>query len=317
MVMNEFVFSYTTGHIVLTSTGTPNPNAWQRTNYNGGNLLANVNTGNKLPGISLSGGIDDAIAEDDGYIPNGPYNSNPTYTYRDNVTKIIGKHNLQFGAYFVAAQKNELSGTVPSVNGFLTFSNTAPGTSGNPFADLLLGNIANFAQASAQAKYYNRYKILEPYFQDDFHATKRLTLNLGIRFSLFGTYRERYHQAFNFDPAAWSLANAPLVDDVNGNNTGGFGGALYGGGNPFNGMVQCGGEGGRLSVPVFPDAGVPGPPKEGCMRGPLSTPAPRMGFAFDPRGDGKPAIRGGYEIFFEPPNGNGANPEALENSPPL
>ena len=35
-----------------------------------------------------------------GYLPNGPYNSNPTYTYRDNVTKIIGKHNLVFGGLF-------------------------------------------------------------------------------------------------------------------------------------------------------------------------------------------------------------------------
>ena len=304
-LLNEFVFSYTTDHITLTSTGTPDPNAWKRPPGLGiGSLFPATDNGGKLPGVQLPGGFGGAygsegFGQDPGYIPNGPYNSNPTYTYRDNVTKIIGRHNLVFGAYFVAAQKNELSGAEPSVNGFINFDNSSPISTGNGFADLLLGNVANFAQASAQPKYYNRYKILEPYFQDDFHATKKLTLNLGLRISLFGTYRERYHQAFNFDPNSWNPANAPLVDDANGTVTGQAGALI--GGDPFNGMVQCGVNG----VPV------------GCMKGHLFNPAPRIGFAYDPLGDGRWAIRGGYGIFYDHTNGNESNTEALESSPPL
>jgi len=77
---------------------------------------------------------------------------------------------------------------------------------------LLLGNIAQYQQWNLEPKYYNRYRIVEPYFQDDWKVTKRLTLNLGLRLSLYGTYRERYRHAFNFDPSAFTTANAPIID---------------------------------------------------------------------------------------------------------
>ncbi len=289
-LLNEFVMSYDTDHIVLTNVGN-----WKRApNVTIGALFQNGFNG-ALPGINL---LDSGTAygggfnQDAGYIPNGPYNANPTYTLRDNVNKIIGKHNLTIGAYFVAAEKNELgfelgAGAVP---GFLTFDNSNGGfSSGNSFADLLLGNISSFGQQSSNPKYYNRYKILEPYFQDDFHVTNKLTLNLGLRVSMFGTYREIKHQAYNFNPAAYVFGQTTVNPDQTVS------------GNPFNGMVQCG----VGSVPA------------GCMSGHLFNPAPRLGFAYDPKGDGKWAIRGGYGIFFEHTNGNEANTEVLEGSPPL
>ncbi len=291
-LLNEFVFSYTTDHIDLTNTG-----AWRRPDGLPIGDLFGGNGDGILPGYNLVTDLyGGGFGQDAGYIPNGPYNSNPTYTYRDNVSKIIGKHNLQFGAYFVAGQKNELGGELGagSIPGYLTFDDTSGVTSGNAFADLLLGYIGSFGQQDRRIKYYNRYKIVEPYFQDDFHVTNHLTLNLGLRISLFGTYRERYHQAFNFDPSKYQAGATTLNDDgsVNG---------LFINGLP-NGIVQCG-----------VTAGVP----DSCIKGHLFNPAPRIGFAWDPRGDGKTAIRGGYGVFFEHANGNEANSESLENSPPL
>jgi hypothetical protein len=94
---------------------------------------------------------------------------------------------------------------------------------------------------------------------------------------------------------------APKID-VTGNKTGQEGALIL---TPsttaFDGMVQCG-------VGVVP---------RGCLNGHLFNPAPRLGFAWDPLGNGKMAVRGGYGIFFEHTNGQEANSESLEASPPL
>ena len=301
-LLNEFVFSYTTDHIGLTDLG-----AWKRpagTTF--GSIFPGADRG-VIPGINLQdpAGVYGNFGEDAGYIPNGPYNSNPTYSYHDNLSRLVGKHNLQFGAYFQAVQKNELGGELAagSYPGYISFNpGVAQVTTGNPFADLLLGYMSSFGQQNATVKYYNRYKMLEPYFNDDWRVTDRLTLNLGVRVSLFGTYREKEHQAFNFDPAHYVAgqttvdASSDVVSFLTKDNLAPSVTDLP------NGIVQCG---------VTP--GVP----VGCMTGHLFNPAPRVGFAWDPRGNGKTAVRGGYGIFFEHGNGNEANTESLENSPPL
>ena len=310
-VLNEFVAGYSANHIVMQNVGPSQRPA----GYNLG-LFQNGFGGNRLPGVILNGGnqYPSGIGLDTGYVPNGPVNSNPSYTYRDNVSKIIGKHNLTMGGYFVASQKNEIPQVNPSVNGLITldtsFSNSTTGTSstGNPFADLLSSNLSSFQQASGQGKYYLRYKIFEPYFQDDWRITPRLTLNLGLRISLFGTIYGRLDVPgagipYNFDPAKYDFTPGATVINLDGTVGGTYMNpynTLPGLNGSFNGIVKCGA------------AGIP----TGCAQGHLFNPAPRLGFAYDPFGDGKWAIRGGYGVFFEHTNGNEAVATQLEGSPP-
>lgn len=316
-LLNEFVASYTADHIFLTALNEP---AALPAGAMG--ALFDNGFGGKLPSINLSGnaaydgGANGALAQDTGYFPWN--NANPTYTYRDNLTKIAGKHTLIMGVYFAAAQKNEDNS--PDIQGILSFSTSSPISTGNSFADLLEGNVGEYEQWNSETKYYNRYKIVEPYFQDDWRVTKRLTLNLGLRISLYGTYREKYQHAFSFDPSAFSTTNEPVID-ATGAVTMSPGALESGIGNPFNGIVQCGGTGGTGDIPstilgLFPGATVGPSSNAGCMQGHLFNPAPRIGFAFDPKGDGKTAIRGGYGIFYEHTNGNEGNTESLEGSAP-
>jgi hypothetical protein len=310
--VNDFIASYTTDHIGLTDIDGPNA-TWQRPAGLTVGYLFNNGFGDKVPSVQV-GGTNAAYGGygfqvDSSFTPY--HHTNPTYTFRDDLSKAIGKHTLEFGILVTFAQKNEINppsgANTGDVQGLITFSNVSSFFStGNAFADFLAGNVDTFSQDSAQNKYYNRYTVAEPYFQDDWRVTPRFTLNLGIRISLFGLWHEKYNNAYNWVQSAYNPAIAAGVDPLTG--------VLI---NPatgqpiplnlqdlnpsiINGIEQCGVNG----VPA------------GCMSGHPFNPAPRIGFAWDPKGDGKTAIRAGYGIFYHHGTGNEANTGSLEGSPP-
>jgi hypothetical protein len=287
-----------------------------------GHLFNNGFAG-KNPGLLFTG--TNAAYGGQGFAVDSSYepwvHSNPIYSVRDDLTKGLGKHTLQFGVQFILSQRNQTNNAIGAATGdqqgLLTFSNLVQST-GNAFADFLVeqnasgrvsGFIQSFTQDSSQRRYYQRYQIAEPYFQDDWKITHRLTLNLGLRISLFGTYHEKNHNAWNFVPSKFDKT-AFAVDPATGVLLDATSSApiLLASGNQLSsdvvkkmGLVQC---------------GVGGTP-EGCLQGHLFNPAPRIGFAWDPAGDGKTSIRGGYGIFFEHGTGNETNTGSLEGAAPL
>ena len=99
---NEFMMGYGANHLSLTNTTTA---ANKPANLTMTGLFAN-NFGGKVPSFNIVGGASfGGLNQDAGPLPF--YNSNPTYTYRDTITKLLGAHNLKTGFYFTANQKNE------------------------------------------------------------------------------------------------------------------------------------------------------------------------------------------------------------------
>jgi hypothetical protein len=325
-LLNEVVVSYTASHISMTTRPQAGVDIQRPTGLDQG-YLVNSTFGGKLSGLTLAPGnaaYGGGFSVDPGYAP--WQLANPTWSARDDLSKVIGKHNVQVGVQVILGQRNEMNATngpnTGDLQGVLGFSNFGTyTTTGNEFANVLLGYITSFQQDSAQLKYHNRYDIYEPYIQDDWKVNSRLTLNLGIRFSLFGNYHENNDLAYNWDPSRYDPSvylnpntgkpfvrigndgrlihknkGVPILNS-DGTVTTEF--LTYG----LNGLVQCG----------APGSGVPST----CMTPHRFNPAPRIGFAWDPIGDGRTSIRGGYGVFFEHGTGSEANTGSLVGSAPL
>ena len=119
----------------------------------------------------------------------------------DNVSWVKGRHSWKFGAEMRFMQFNSHGDYgVPTI-AFdpAQTAGTYGGAAGFGFASFLLGQV-NQASISEPNNTYGRRKTLSLYAQDDIKVTRKLTLNLDLRWDFNGRYHEKYGRWSNFSP---------------------------------------------------------------------------------------------------------------------
>jgi len=178
-----------------------------------------------VPSLSFTG-IGPSISSD------GIYNDfNRNHNGFGNVTYIRGQHTLKFGVSYDHYQKVEnavgtanqgtfsfnQTGTTPSSGELTTLGANAPSQFEQEFAGFLIGNAnGGFTQASEAPVANINENAIELYAQDDWRATRRLTVNLGVRYSYFGQPYDINNELSNFDPPTYKPYNQETISS-NGN----------------------------------------------------------------------------------------------------
>jgi hypothetical protein len=187
------------------------------------------------------------------------FNGN-VYQFADDVDIIRGKHQLAFGVDVIRAQNNILTGSVQ--DGDFQFSGAA---TGDAKADFLMGTMSLFSQSLTQQNAV-RHTALGLYAQDTYHATPRLTVNLGVRWEPLLYPQDALGRGSDFSMSAFLAGQH------------------------------------STKYPSAPAGtsfwGDPGMPK-GLTDDRMAIFSPRLGLVWNPHGNGQDTIRAGAGILYD------------------
>jgi|SwirhisoilCB3_FD_contig_111_5963_length_4902_multi_4_in_0_out_0_3 hypothetical protein len=301
-LLNETGVFYSGNKIRLTPTAAAGdsftiPTGWTATSLFPASNQAAITHGLKqpiMPAISL-GGTPLGATWNPSYYP--WKNGYEGFQYRDDLSWTKGRHQFKFGVSWLHDYKNqELQA---NTNGTATFNSNAFSTDG--IVNMVMGMADNWNQLEylyGKNWVNNNYSF---YMIDNWHASPRLTLNLGLRYDALPHAFERYNKFSNFVVGAYNpgLGN-PIADN----------GTLVP--SQLSTFATTGNE--KFYLNGIRAAGVMGFPK-GNVENRYFTWEPRVGFTFDLTGAGKTVLRGGAGLFYERVQGNDVYNAAL--NPPF
>ena len=221
-----------------------------------------MTTLNVTGGPNLAGG-----ASNPGYFNTLVYSGN------EDLTIILGKHQIQVGAQYMRSYMHAQN--TRGVNGTLAFTgqySTVGGTTGLGYADFVTGRLNAFGQGRPfydddKSDYYGLY------IQDGWRVSPHLSVNIGLRFEPFLPQHnmDRYVEAFSMSNFLAGKVGTP----------------------PVSGLTPPAGL-------IFPgDAGYPPDNQYNNRANHL---LPRVGIVWDPFGDGKTSIRASYGLLYDMPH---------------
>jgi hypothetical protein len=186
------------------------------------------------------------------------------YTFSDDLNWIHGAHQFAFGASMFHYQSSSNANVYSA--GTFSFNGTA---SGSGLSDFVAGQMSSFLQGVPNTLFIHKWYV-GLYGQDTWKISRRLTANLGLRWEPFLPQQVNNGAIYSFD---YGRFNSGVVSKV---------------------FTQA--------PPGLLFAGDPGFPSKSGINNRYDQFAPRVGLAFDPKGDGKMSIRAAFGIAYDFPN---------------